>query len=255
MKITVLGSYSPYPAAGGACSGYLVEENDTKLLLECGNGVIANLHKLFKAWHLDAAVVSHLHADHCGDLALLRYAMRAADFLGYRKNKLPVLIAGLPREKFNLFTDFTDFLDFITIEDIKCGSVPWIRETRCGDLKIEFIENKHSITAYAVAVTGRSGKRLVFSSDTEYTEKIEYFAKNADLLLCEATVIERDSSYARGRHLTARQAGELGSRAGVKRLLITHFFPEYSFKTLIEEASEGFGREVEAAKENKSYQI
>ena len=38
MKLTVLGCNGPYPAPGGACSGYLLQEGDTGVLLDCGAG-------------------------------------------------------------------------------------------------------------------------------------------------------------------------------------------------------------------------
>ena len=41
MKLTVLGCNGPYPAAGGACSGYLLETGDTRVLLDCGAGALA----------------------------------------------------------------------------------------------------------------------------------------------------------------------------------------------------------------------
>lgn len=45
MKLTVLGCNGPYPAPGGACSGYLLQEGDTGVLLDCGAGVLAQLEK------------------------------------------------------------------------------------------------------------------------------------------------------------------------------------------------------------------
>jgi len=41
MKLTVLGCCGPYPAAGGACSGYLLEEDGYRVLIDCGNGVLS----------------------------------------------------------------------------------------------------------------------------------------------------------------------------------------------------------------------
>ena len=43
MKITVLGKSPSWQDAGGACSGYLVQEGDYSLLLDCGNGVFSKL--------------------------------------------------------------------------------------------------------------------------------------------------------------------------------------------------------------------
>ena len=52
----------------GACSGYLIEEDDTCLLLDCGNGVFSKLRRFRDYVDVDAVVISHLHADHILDL-------------------------------------------------------------------------------------------------------------------------------------------------------------------------------------------
>ena len=45
LRITVLGKSPAWQDADGACSGYLVEEDDTCLLLDCGNGVFSKLRR------------------------------------------------------------------------------------------------------------------------------------------------------------------------------------------------------------------
>ena len=75
MRLTVLGKSPSYTDAGGACSGYLVEEGDTILLLDCGNGVFAKLRKFVDYVDVDAVVISHLHADHVLDLVPYAYAL------------------------------------------------------------------------------------------------------------------------------------------------------------------------------------
>ena len=75
MKLTVLGNNGPFPAAGGACSGYLVIEGDKKILIDCGNGVLANLQKFIKLEEIDAVILTHLHSDHMSDMMVLRYAV------------------------------------------------------------------------------------------------------------------------------------------------------------------------------------
>ncbi|MCG8541098.1 MAG: MBL fold metallo-hydrolase, partial [Clostridia bacterium] len=65
MKITILGNSGPYPRAGGACSGYLLEEDDIKILIDCGNGVLSRLLGMIESLEdIDAIILSHLHSDH-----------------------------------------------------------------------------------------------------------------------------------------------------------------------------------------------
>ena len=50
MRLTVLGKSPAWQDAGGACSGYLVEDGDTRVLLDCGNGVFAKLRERSTTW-------------------------------------------------------------------------------------------------------------------------------------------------------------------------------------------------------------
>ena len=84
MRITVLGKSPSWQDAGGACSGYLVEEDGFSLLLDCGNGVFSKLRHYCDYVDLDAVLISHLHADHFLDLIplQLRARLRAAPAAG-----------------------------------------------------------------------------------------------------------------------------------------------------------------------------
>ena len=68
LRITVLGKSPSWQDAGGACSGYLIEESGTCVLLDCGNGVFSKLRRYRDYVAVDAVVISHLHADHFLDL-------------------------------------------------------------------------------------------------------------------------------------------------------------------------------------------
>src|SRR5215211_6808688 len=90
MRITVLGKSPSWQDAGGACSGYLIEDGDTLLLLDCGNGVFSKLRQRVDYVELDAILISHLHADHILDLVPYAYA------LTYAPRQQPVPVAGYP---------------------------------------------------------------------------------------------------------------------------------------------------------------
>ena len=48
MRLTVLGKSPSWQDAGGACSGYLLQEGDTTVLLDCGNGVFGKLRQFVR---------------------------------------------------------------------------------------------------------------------------------------------------------------------------------------------------------------
>jgi ribonuclease BN (tRNA processing enzyme) len=86
MRLTVLGKSPSWQDAGGACSGYLVEEDGTAVLVDCGNGVFAKLRQHIDYVDVDAVVISHLHADHFLDLVPYSYALTYAP----RQQPVPV---------------------------------------------------------------------------------------------------------------------------------------------------------------------
>ena len=46
MKLTILGEYGPFAPAGGACSSYLLQgKKGGNILLDLGNGGLAQLQK------------------------------------------------------------------------------------------------------------------------------------------------------------------------------------------------------------------
>src|SRR3954471_7178156 len=86
MRLTVLGKSPSWQDADGACSGYLVEEGDACLLLDCGNGVFSKLRRFRDYCNVDAVLISHLHADHFLDLVPYSYALTYAP----RQQPVPV---------------------------------------------------------------------------------------------------------------------------------------------------------------------
>ena len=78
MRITVLGKSPAWQDAGGACSGYLVQDDGYTLLLDCGNGVFSRLRRVCDYVDVDAVLVTHLHADHFLDLVPFSYALTYA---------------------------------------------------------------------------------------------------------------------------------------------------------------------------------
>jgi ribonuclease Z len=102
------------------------------------------------------------------------------------------------------------------------------------------------------------GQKLAYVVDARYDEeneaKIVELARGADLFYCEAPYLHRDADKARERyHLTARQAGTMAAKAGVRQLVVFHFSPRYTGRgeTLVREAMDAF-RETAVPRETGS---
>lgn len=103
----------------------------------------------------------------------------------------------------------------------------------------------------------RSGRKLVYSSDTAPCRSVLEAARGADLLIHEGTFLNEEAERAaETRHSTARQAAEVALQAGARRLVITHFSARHAEQPhrLEKEAREVFS-EVEAAEDGMSLEI
>ncbi|WP_031513053.1 MBL fold metallo-hydrolase [Desulfofalx alkaliphila] len=257
MYLTVLGCWAPYPAPGGACSGYLLQKGETAVMLEAGNGSFSKLCRHTDFCNLAAVIITHLHPDHYMDLFCLRHAIAGAIDRGERTGPLALFLPKGPQEEYERLAGLTDAFLVNAIEDLPLVHLSkdlQVRRSRVGMMQLEFALNLHPLPAYAVSVECNQSK-MVFSGDTARTAALEELARGADLFLCEASGLDKDIEFVKKGHLTARQAGELARDAGVRRLVITHFYPPYDLNKLSTQAAEGFGRPVALAKEDVRYEV
>ncbi|MEN3035089.1 MAG: ribonuclease Z [Candidatus Methanosuratincola sp.] len=100
------------------------------------------------------------------------------------------------------------------------------------------------------------GISVVYSGDTRPSDGIARLAEGADLLIHESTFSEelRERAWAEG-HSTARGAAEVASRAGVKKLILTHFSARYPDAAFLEEEAKAVFACTYAAKDFESYEL
>jgi ribonuclease BN (tRNA processing enzyme) len=246
MRITVLGKSPAWQDAGGACSGYLVEGGGVRMLLDCGPGVFAKLRQVLEYVRVDAVVLSHLHADHVMDLVPFASALR----YGAHDPVSPRLIAppGSPEVLERLCAGGSMRIDHIagafgvTVYDPA-------ETIELGGLRLRFRPVPHFIPCNAVEV-GEDGARFTFSADCGPNDALVDFAAGTDLLLAEATLPAPDEG-----HLTPAQAGEHAARAGVRRLVLTHYSDEVDAAWVRADAERTFGAPVELAAEGAVYAV
>jgi ribonuclease Z len=85
------------------------------------------------------------------------------------------------------------------------------------------------------------GRKLVVIGDTQTTEGLSKHVADADLLVIEATFLERDAAMAMDYgHLTAAKAAQLASAAGAKELVLNHISGRYDDEEILAEAAAVF---------------
>ncbi len=223
FELTILGCHAPFPAVGGACSGYLLSIGDRKVLIDCGSGVLANLGRIvdYRRGGLDAVILSHLHHDHVSDFWLMRYAVAFTD------NGSLVLPVFAPDQPYDMF-------QMLPFQGIELSVIEPGKRTIAG-ASFQFFRTKHPIPCFGMRVE-YEGAAFVYTADTSYTDDLLEAARGADLLLCECSLRDKDAPLRERGHMTSSDAGKLAAHTGAKQLVLTHFWPDHDQTQLVSEA-------------------
>jgi ribonuclease BN (tRNA processing enzyme) len=244
MRLTVLGSAASYAGAGQACSSYLIETDEARVLVDCGNGSLANLAKVADPLTLDAVFVTHRHPDHFLDLLALQAAIRYAP-------AGPAPVGPVPLHAPEGLADaIACVLDGRGQEDFHAAfafsPLESSRDVVVGDVTLTPMPVEHIPGTFALRIASGSSV-LCYTSDSRFGPPVLAAAEGAELLLCEATL---PLAYAgRAPHMTGEEAGRLATEAGAGRLVLTHLWPTADREELLSAARRAFSGEVTLATE------
>jgi ribonuclease BN (tRNA processing enzyme) len=243
MRLTVLGGCGAWPAAGAACSGYLLEHDGYRVLVDPGYAVLPKLLTRIGATEVDAVVVTHGHPDHCADLNPLLRARTMADdpppalpvysppgavdrVLALDR---PAMTAGayLPRA-------------FTPGEEFEVG--PFAVRTW---LLPHFVPN-------AGLRMAAGGRVVAYTGDTGPAPELIDLARDVDVYLAEATHPEEVPADNAKYLSSAVQAGETAARAGAGQLVLTHLWPGTDPEIALAAAARGYGGAIAVAGEGLS---
>ncbi len=238
MRLTVLGSCGAWPEAGQACSGFLIEQDGFRLLVDAGYATLPRLLQLVSAAQLDAVYISHGHPDHCADLNPL---LRARALDGEPLPPLPVyappgaLDAVLALDRPGMLASAYAVTEFRPGDELRIG--PFQAATM---LLPHWLPNAGLRLAAA-------GRVLAYTGDSGGAE-IASLAEGADLLLAEATYPDRVPPDEQPFLSSARAAGQHAAQAGVARLLLTHLWPGTDHGVARAAAAAGYDGDIGVAR-------
>jgi ribonuclease BN (tRNA processing enzyme) len=242
LRLTVLGSATPYPSVDNPCSGYLVSGRDTRIWMDAGSGTLAQLRRHVRLDELDAIWISHLHADHSADLLTAYYGALFADV----RLAAPIPLFGPPgiAERLAHFLTNTSTRSPIesafAVHELHDG-----HRAHLGAFTLTSRAVAHGIPAFAVRIEAVGGS-LVYSGDTAPCASLTRLAEGCDVLLCEA---ESAQAPAEGQpvHCTPEDAGDTAGAARVGRLIVTHVGPFLTPHEAVRRAATRFDGRIDHA--------
>jgi ribonuclease BN (tRNA processing enzyme) len=255
VRVTVLGKSPAFADAGGACSGYLIEQGATTLVMDIGNGVFGKLRAAIDHTTVDAVVVSHMHADHSLDLVPFAYALIYGPRGRTRDEPVRLMVPTGGRDALRRVVGTWGGEDLIeqafALEEYAAGDALDVGELRIRTQSVpHYLPHTNALEVSPAA----GGGRLTYGADHGPTDELVAFARDTDLLLIEAALLEPEGDGPRG-HITAREAGEHGRTAGARRVVVTHFSDLIDPEWVRTEAEAGFGGPVTLAAEGAVYEV
>jgi ribonuclease BN (tRNA processing enzyme) len=240
MELIVLGSGTGVPYLRRGSPALAVKAAGRLLLLDLGGGALRALlgHGL-NFNQIDIFALTHLHPDHLGDLVAFLFATHYS--LGYARREPFWFLAARGFGEFygrlrGVFGEWVapppGLMELRELSRDGPDAVAW------DGLVIKSAPTQHieSSLAYRVEAEGRA---LVYSGDTDESDSLVELAKEADLLVLEAAMPVKVPG-----HLTPAEAGRLAARAGVSRLLLTHFYPPCDEVDVVALAAREFSGEI-----------
>ncbi len=221
MRLTILGMNGPFPAPGGATSGYFLAAGESHIALDMGSGVLARLTALTPPEGLTALLLTHWHYDHCSDVLPLIFRLEACA-------TQPLHIYA-PVDEHSLVRKAVQGCGKIVLHDVHPGDT-----FAAGEMQVTAFAARHPVPAVMYRIEGE-GKTFCYTGDTNTVEGLADFACNADFLLADG--LFTDAAWAEGKpHLSAAHVAQLAKDADVRRFVITHLNPAIAPQTLLREA-------------------
>ena len=220
MRLTVIGSSPAWPNPGSAHSGYMLEADGSRVLLDCGPGVLGRLRESEEWPHVDAIVITHFHLDHWGDLVPWVWG----SFYLATNGPVPKPDLWVQPGGTAYLTSLGERLGFPDMFErtFHLSEYPPDTPFPVGKLAVTATRVPHyTLQTYAFRVESE-GRVLAYSGDSAPSAELVQAARDADLFVCEATLLRGELDGEPRGHLSLEEAIEAFEASGARRLLVTH---------------------------------
>jgi ribonuclease BN (tRNA processing enzyme) len=224
-SLIILGSGTCVPSLKRSCCSVLVNIGSEKLLLDCGTGTMRRLLEAgTEIAEISYILLSHFHPDHSAEVAPFLFSSKYA---GKKRRTTPLtIIAGKGFSEFHtalkgVYGEWIDLApELLNIIEMKTQSPDSLRFENFT-LNTAPVNHQPESIAFRIEMSDRYS--VVYSGDTSFSESLIALAAGADILICEASLPDELKVDV---HLTPSLAGDIASSARVKKLILTHFYPE-----------------------------
>lgn len=238
-QLTVLGSCGAFPEPGRACSGFLVDWDGYRLVLDLGYATLPRLLTHVPDGAVDAVVITHEHPDHCVDLHGL-FRMRF-----YGDGDRPKLPLYCPPGVLDRLSGLEPEVDLHRVFDVH----PLPGAYRVGPFALTGLRLPHYVPAVGIRLTA-DGTTLAYTGDTGPDPHLADLGRDADLFIVEATDRAGETHQPTRNLLTSTEAGHWAHLANARRLMLTHFWPGNNRTAATTAARKHFHGQVLTAEED-----
>lgn len=248
-ELIIIGCRAGSPGSCGPATGFLIEHEAGRILVDCGPGVVAGLANLGLLPGIDAVIVTHGHADHCSDLVALAYHR----LFPQRQARIPLYTSASVND---VVRQLDQTFGIPSLEELRepIQQALEIHTVSVGEafvvhgLRVETARTVHPVETMAVRFPDLG---FAFTSDAAATPELIEFVRGTEVLLAEATYLSDEGRDLSGHgHMTAACAGALARSAAVGHLVVTHFSECSEREAIQAVAQEHFRGQVLAAEPN-----
>ncbi|MDH5756338.1 MAG: MBL fold metallo-hydrolase [Nitrospinota bacterium] len=259
MELFLIGTGTCSPVKDRTPACYFLRAGTSRIIIDPGPGAVHRIaQRGLDAMDVDAIFLSHHHLDHSADVAPWLFSYKyclgpdSAQSAQPRRDPLIVAPEGFGKVYEGLVDTYGKMLlsdDYkVRIEEVNRTEWQWP-----GGLSFRSIPMLHFIPSVGYLFKKHDGPALAYSGDTGFCEELVELASMADALLVECSL--PDERRMEG-HMTPSDIARVGIESGVKKLILTHFYPMMNPQAAVETIrAAGYPGEIIAGEDGMMAQI